>query len=186
MAVYTAFGGMEQLQVALREKAFRGLGDRLRALTTSGDPVADVAAMGLTYCSYALEEPNLYRATFLEERISGDDIAAGLDALTPLLEAVSRCIEAGRFSGEPPRLAAQLWATTHGAVSAHLAGLFGFALANPELTDSQLLAQVADMGTVLFVGFGDDPERAKVATQRARKRLRRRPNSGDRIQSQLR
>ena len=171
MAIYTAFGGMQQLRVALRVQAFQGLGTRLRAVSITDDPVADVAAMGLAYCSYALAEPNLYRATFFEERISSDDVAAGLEALAPLLATVERCIEAGRFTGDASAIAAQLWATVHGAVGAHLAGLFGFALADPELSDRKFLGQVAEMGAALFIGFGDRPPAAAAATERALRRL---------------
>jgi AcrR family transcriptional regulator len=152
MAVYTHFGGMDQVRVAVRKSAFGGLMQTLKRVGPSEDPVADVAEIGLWYCGYARANPHLYRATFLEAGIEHDDIAAGIDAFAPLVEAVQRCLDAGRFSPGPAvPIATQLWTAVHGAATLHLAGM-------PFET---LVQTLAALGRTIFVGLGDEPERAE-------------------------
>jgi AcrR family transcriptional regulator len=152
MAVYTHFGGMDQLRVAVRKAAFGGLMRTLQQVGPSEDPVADVVEIGLSYCGYARGNPHLYRATFLQAGIEHDDIAAGLDAFAPLVAAVERCLDAGRFSPGPAvPIAMQLWTTVHGAATLHLAGM-------PFET---LVQTLSAMGRTIFVGLGDEPERAE-------------------------
>src|SRR3712207_339986 len=150
MAVYTHFGGMEQLRVAVRREAFERLAAELAAVPRTGDPVTDLAAGGAAYVQNALAAPDLFRAVFLEAPIELEDVAAGFRAFEPLVEAVQRCLDAGRFApAEPVGLALQLWTAVHGAVTLHLAAL---------LPLEALPDHLAAMGRALFVGFGDDPE----------------------------
>src|SRR5690242_10335956 len=64
MAVYTHFGGMEELRRAVRSEAFSGLARGLDAVASTRDPVADLAAMGWAYYEYAVANPHLYRTMF--------------------------------------------------------------------------------------------------------------------------
>src|SRR2546423_9227751 len=65
MAVYTHFGGMDELRRSVRADAFAGLAGALDAVRSTRDPVADLAAMGWAYYHYAVEHPHLYRTMFM-------------------------------------------------------------------------------------------------------------------------
>jgi AcrR family transcriptional regulator len=151
MAVYTHFGGMDQVRVAVRKAAFDGLMETIERVEASEDPVADVALIGLVYGGYARDNPHLYRATFLEAPLELADMTAGVDAFAPLVAAVQRCLDAGRFSPGPAvPIALQLWTAVHGASTLHLAGM-------PFET---LVDTLAAMARTMFAGLGDEPERA--------------------------
>ena len=64
MAVYTHFGGMDDLVRAVAHEGFARLNVRMRAVGESPDPVADVAELGLAYRRNALENPALYAVMF--------------------------------------------------------------------------------------------------------------------------
>ncbi|GAA1621542.1 hypothetical protein GCM10009733_017630 [Nonomuraea maheshkhaliensis] len=112
--------------------------------------MAELTASGAAYLADKLANPHLYRAMFLE-RHDGPD--AGNDTFQRLVDALRRCVEAGRFRQvEPIRSlgwAVQLWITRHGMVSLAVAGL---------LPAEHLPLHFADMSQSLFVGYGDDPE----------------------------
>jgi AcrR family transcriptional regulator len=165
MAIYTHFGSMDELMREVKKEGFARLTSYTREVRKTADPVADVAALGWAYCFNALANPHLYRAMFME---SDDDLevaAAGLAAYEPLVSAVQRCIEAGRFKERDPwSPAMQLWVMTHGAVTLHLAGMFDHETG---------LEQFSAMGTTAFIGFGDDREQAERSIERARRRMER-------------
>src|SRR5256885_199545 len=49
MAIYTHFGGMPELRRAVRLEGVARLADHLARVRESGDPVADLAVLGLAY-----------------------------------------------------------------------------------------------------------------------------------------
>jgi AcrR family transcriptional regulator len=154
MAVYTHFSGMAELRAAVRKEGFARLGKFLEAVEATDDPVADVSALGVAYLSNALTNPHLYRFMFLEPPID-DDPDAGSFTFEILVGGVERAIEAGRFApADPVRLATQLWATAHGTVTLHLAGL---------LSIEDLAECSSAMALALFVAFGDDPGAARAS-----------------------
>ncbi|MQA13012.1 MAG: TetR family transcriptional regulator [Pseudonocardiaceae bacterium] len=158
MAVYTYFGGMDEVRRAVRREGFARLAAHLDATPRSADPVADLVAAGAAYLTNGLANPHLYRAMFLE-RPPDDDAAVGIDTFQRLVDAVRRCIEAGRFHQVNPwGLAVQLWTMRHGMVSLALAGL---------LPAEQISRHIADMTMRLFVGYGDDPAAAQRSVDRA-------------------
>lgn len=157
MAVYTHFGGMDDLLVAISLEGFRRLGRRLGRVRHTDDPSADAASLGRAYRRNALANPDLYRVMFgthPEEWIEDpDDQAMTLNTFIMLVDAVQRCIDAGRFSpGDPWAIAAQVWAGLHGIVMLELSGF----LRRPDAvrTTDQMMYTLA-------VGLGDDPERAR-------------------------
>ena len=125
-AVYTLFGGMPGLLEHLYARAFDRFGAGQRAVEASDDPVADVVALGSAYRATALDDPNAYRMMFGSLADSGNlpSAVAEQAALTfePLVEAVTRAVEAGRFPAEPSAnaIATALWANVHGLVSLEL------------------------------------------------------------------
>ena len=163
MTIYTRFGSMEQVRVAVRRAGFDGLLARLAHVPNTEDPVADLTGIGYAYCAYAREHPQLYRATFFEATIDGEDASVAADAFAPLVAAVERCLQAGRFApADPVRVAFQLWTAVHGLSALLIAGPLEPAFAG------EMLAALA---RTLFIGLGDGPELAERSIAAARSAL---------------
>jgi len=140
MAVYTHFGGMDELRREVRREGFARLYERVAAVPPTDDPVADLALVGQAYYANAVANPNLYRAMFMEGPIGPDDAGIGRDAFDQLVEAVQRCVEAGRFAGDPTAMALQIWAMAHGVVALELAHMLA-----PDVARSTLQAAGANL-----------------------------------------
>ncbi len=155
MAVYMHFGGLDQLRAAVRRAGLAGLSAHLAGGHTADDPVADLAELGAAYVANALADPHVYRATFMEAPLAAElEVVSGAGALAfaPLVEAVQRCVDAGRFApADPEDLTTQIWIASHGTVTLQLAGL---------ITPENAGRQLTEIGRALFAGFGDDPEAA--------------------------
>jgi AcrR family transcriptional regulator len=155
MAVYTHFGTMDGVRRAIRHQGFARLSADLEALARTGDPVADLAAVGAHYFAHGLDCPELYRAMFVD-RPPDDDDDAGAALFQLLVDVVCRCIDAGRFGPAEPSLAtvwaAEIWTMHHGMVTLAFTGL---------LPTHQIRFLLTDMAYRLFIGYGDGPETAK-------------------------
>ena len=124
-AVYALFGGKPGLMAELYREAFRRFGEHLRGIEPSDDPIHDIARLGVAYRASALDDPHLYQimfgtrpAGFEPDDDSADDAAA---TFAPLLDAVTRAVDAGIFRREDPAvIATALWAGLHGLVSFEL------------------------------------------------------------------
>lgn len=160
MAVYTHFGGMQNLRQEIRREGFARLRDHLDGVAPSSDPLADLARLGWAYYDNAVENPNLYRVMFMDHHEPADDIV-GLDTFDHLVTAVARCAQAGRFAaGEPFDLALQLWSLAHGLVTLQLSGLIAAPLAVEMLTAGW---------RSLFLAFGAEPRAAARAFPKPRR-----------------
>lgn len=160
MAIYTHFGGMQNLRQEVRREGFARLRSHLDSVEASGDAVADLARLGREYRDNARENPHLYRAMFMDHPLAGDD-GIGLDTFDLLVAGVRRCIGAGRFApADPVAVALQLWSAAHGVMALLLSGLL-----EPELA----LATLESGWRNLFVAFGDDPARVGRSFARARR-----------------
>lgn len=163
MAIYTHFGSMTELRRCIRREGFARLGARQAAVATSGDPVADLCVLGWAYYRNAMDNPNLYRAMFMEGPIDATDAVVGLETFGQLVATVERCIDAGRFvPADPVHLGTQLWALNHGLVTLELAHL---------LSSDQVLACLAAAARNLLQAFGDDPRALGRSFARARERM---------------
>jgi hypothetical protein len=92
--------------------------------------------------------------------LTDDDRQHGRYTLDILVGAVKRCVAADRFRPSDPELVAhQLWIALHGLVTLDLGGY----LVEPQTADVCFEAQVCGM----FVGSGDDPQRARESVARA-------------------
>jgi AcrR family transcriptional regulator len=157
-AVYTHFGGMDDLVRAVVHEGFARLNARMGEVGRSPDPVADVAALGLAYRRNAQDNPALYAVMFGGAGLGGfsmtdEDRQYGRFTLEILVGTVVRCVEAGRFRpADPPAIAHQMWIALHGLVSLELGGY----LVEPYDADACFCAQVRG----LIIGAGDDPESA--------------------------
>ncbi len=170
MAVYTHFGGMDELRRAVRREGFARLRAQLDAVTTTRDPVADLSLLGVAYYLSASMAPNLYRAMFMDGPVDDTDFATGLDTFMYLVNGVTRCVEAGRLPdadpADPAELAVELWALSHGLVSLQLAHM---------LPEVQALERLETSGRSLFIAWGDDPKALARSIASVRRRLSRRP-----------
>lgn len=165
MAIYTHFGSMDELMREVKKEGFARLSGYLEQVSKTSDPVADLAALGWAYSFNAMTNPHMYRQMFLEPENDPEVSAVGFAAYEPLITAVQRCIDAGRFREEDPWSAAmQLWVMTHGAVTLHLGGYFDHETG---------LEHVTAMAITAFVGFGDEREAAERSIQRGLRRMER-------------
>lgn len=160
MAVYTHFGGMDELCHEVRVEGFKRFAAFLDGVVLSRDPVFDVCRLGWAYARNALTNPNLYRVMFLEPWPAEAD-PVGSSTFDTLVRAVDRCAQEGRFGpGDAVERARQVWSLAHGAVSLYLAHL---------LTFEELAETMSSGAANLFVGFGDTP----AAIRRSMRKMRR-------------
>ncbi|WP_020667666.1 TetR/AcrR family transcriptional regulator [Amycolatopsis nigrescens] len=157
MAVYTYFGGMDGVWKALRQEGFTRLGARFATVTTSADPVRDLAALVAAYFQHALEHPDLYRVMF-DANFDLEDAKAADGTLEYLVQAVARGKKVKRFRADvdPLELATQSWAIGHGLVSLVATGPL----------PRQTLEHGGPMLTALLVSAGDRPESCRVSVER--------------------
>lgn len=155
-AVYTHFGGMNDLVRALVHEGFARLDRRLATVRTTDDPVADVVALGNAYRANAVEYPHMYAVMFGSAALAGfaltdEDRQHGRYTLTALVDAVARAMDAGRFSvGDGVLLAQQMWIALHGLVALELGGY----LTRPYDADTCFREQLR----VLLLAAGDRPD----------------------------
>ena len=169
-AVYTHFGSITELRRAIRRVGFERLADYQRSYERTDDPVADLAKQGWAYCRNAMTNPNMYRVMFMEAPLDESDAEVGLYTFEMLVGEVRRCVEAGRFRGDPFDMASQCWATTHGVVTLYLAGMFD---------EAEVDRLTAVIGRALFVSFGDDPAATDASLLRSAEWIDSRQRSED-------
>jgi AcrR family transcriptional regulator len=168
MAVYTHFGGMDDLVRAMVHEGFARLHCRLTQVCRTADPVADVAALGWAYRNSALDAPYLYAVMFGSSSLAGfaltdEDRQHGRYTLEVLVEAACRCVSAGRFRAVDAQIIAhQMWIAVHGLVTLELGGY----LVDPYDADTCFGAQLVG----LMLGAGDEIEEATSSCARARER----------------
>jgi AcrR family transcriptional regulator len=159
MAVYTHFGGMPGLWSAVRQEGFTRLAARLDGVARTGDPVHDLAALGVAYARNALDAPELYRAMF-DARADLADAPAADATFERLVTAAARARDAGRLAADtdPLGLATRYWAAGHGLVSLVVQGVLPAGSLPPLATDTAV---------ALLTAAGDDPARCRESVQRA-------------------
>jgi AcrR family transcriptional regulator len=161
MAVYTHFGSMDDLRRAVRSEGFGRLAARLDHVPVSSDPVADLTASGVAYVAGGLADPNMYRVMFFEAPLDSEDSRVAAATFAPVIETVERCLRTERFTGATAEPAAvQLWAVSHGLVSAVIAGL---------IDGARLTGLADDLTERLYVGFGDTRAAARRSIRRAQR-----------------
>jgi AcrR family transcriptional regulator len=169
-AVYTHFGSMENLVRAMVHEGFARLHQRMATVRATTDPVADIMALGWAYRANALDHPQLYLVMFGSGALGGfaledDDRQYGRYTLQPLVEAVSRAMDRGRFRPEDPLLTGQnMWISLHGLVALELGGY----LAGPYDPDDCFEVQLRS----LTIGAGDTYDDTTASLSRARRRKR--------------
>jgi AcrR family transcriptional regulator len=127
-AVYSLFGGRDELVHAVGDEAFRRFAARLGAVPRTDDAGADLLALGLAYRRYALDQPQFYRVMFGTAGAGAQDGGRGEAARTPtftvLRDAVAAVLAArGAPTAGAERAALGLWGLVHGLVELELDGL---------------------------------------------------------------
>ncbi|MEQ1785757.1 MAG: TetR/AcrR family transcriptional regulator [Acidimicrobiales bacterium] len=168
-AVYTHFGGMEELLAEIWREGFRRFGSVLDEPAITDDPVADWMAQGYGYRRFALADRHLYSVMFGDGLVAFQltderDVEAASGTFLSLLARIERCVESGRWQVDDLYTAGELvWITVHGHCTIELTGYFDHIDRDPVHTFEQGLRHTA-------VGFGDEPARVVESLRRARRR----------------
>lgn len=171
-AVYTHFGGMDELLAEIWREGFRRFGEALDEPAVTSDPVADWMAQGWGYRRFALRDRHLYRVMFgdglVAFRLNDErDVEAASGTFLSLLTRIERCVEAGRWQvGDLYTAGEVVWITVHGHCTIELTGYFDHLDRDPVRTYEAGLRHTA-------LGFGDDPELVAASLRRARRRASR-------------
>ena len=104
-AVYSLFGSMDGLVVALGARAFELLGGAVAALAETKDPVSDLVEAGLVFREFSLSHPSLFRIAVQRTAVSGDLAAqfrpAAAAALAELADGSLGCRKTTALVGGP-------------------------------------------------------------------------------------
>ena len=142
MNVYSRFGGKDGVVEHLFVEGFTKLGDGMRSVVETNDPVADLNVCGLSYRRFAIDHPTLYSVMF--DRVVPDfqpsleaQLIAG-STLELLAHRIDRAMNAGLLrQGDRLHTAALVWATCHGVISLELKAV------GPKIIDWQVVYQQA-------------------------------------------
>ncbi|HEX3512179.1 MAG TPA: TetR/AcrR family transcriptional regulator, partial [Solirubrobacteraceae bacterium] len=128
-AVYELFGDRAGL---VREVFFEGFGAlrvRLAATGETGDPTADLRALGSAYRAFINANPQLARVMFsrpFSDFDPGpDELGAGSSVRELIVRRVERCIEAGAIEGDAIDVAHGLVALIQGLAEAEISRRLG-------------------------------------------------------------
>ncbi len=172
MALYTHFGGLEDLRRAAVLEWFRRLSERLARVPRTTDPVADLAAQGWAYFSNAVTNEHMFRAMFMDPVDDPVVATAAIDALQVLVDSVQRCTDEGRLRpGDASARALQIWMMGTGVLVACVAGFISI---------DDAVGHFYETAASLLTAFGDDPEAARKSLERGRRRMERRTKSPSR------
>ncbi|MEU2288992.1 TetR-like C-terminal domain-containing protein [Streptomyces sp. NPDC013178] len=129
-AVYSLFGGKDELIAAVRDRAVAGLFQDVSAVQTSTDPLADLHALAVAYRRWGRGHSHLYTVLFggVQSFDPSGEVGAS-DPIHPLLAAIDRALNASVLAGEATSIALSIWATMHGLVALELAGALDAATA---------------------------------------------------------
>lgn len=123
-AVYSLFGSREELVQAVGDEAFARFADSLCRAPRTGDPGADLLALGIAYREHALRAPHFYRVMFGSTGAGAQDGTRGpatqVTTFLVLRDAVAAILGP---DADPVPAAVGLWALVHGLVELELHGL---------------------------------------------------------------
>jgi AcrR family transcriptional regulator len=127
-APYRHFADKAHLLATVAEQGFLELHTALTAAAEAAiDPTARLIGIGRAYVRWAVAHPDHYRVMFGADTDKSAHpslaVAAG-QAFDNLLDAITRCQEAGMMGGQTPplRIAGPLWSLVHGVASLAIDG----------------------------------------------------------------
>lgn len=125
-APYRHFADKAELLAAVAEQGFRELhGELAAAAGRVSDPKQRVTELGRAYVRWAIAHPDHYQVMFGAEALKVEQglAVAGEQAFGDLLDAITRCQEAGIVAAQDPReVAGPLWSLVHGIASLAIGG----------------------------------------------------------------
>ncbi|MGE2816172.1 TetR/AcrR family transcriptional regulator [Mycobacterium heidelbergense] len=126
-APYRHFADKAELLATVAEQGFLELHAALVAAAEAvGEPKARVVELGRAYVRWAVAHSDRYQVMFGAEISKAEHPSLGVAAeraFGDLLEAITRCEEAGIVDGADPRsVAGPLWALVHGVASLAIGG----------------------------------------------------------------
>jgi AcrR family transcriptional regulator len=126
-APYRHFADKAELLATVAEQGFRELhADLAAGVAAIPEPKARVIELGRAYVRWAVAHPDRYQVMFGAEIAKEDHpnlAVAAEQAFGDLLDAITRCQEAGIVQGQGPReIAAPLWSLVHGVASLAIGG----------------------------------------------------------------
>ena len=71
-AVYATYGSKDALLVALGQKAYEILDEKVRALPATSDPIHDLIEAGLIFRRFAIEHPTLFAIGIQRDQVPAD------------------------------------------------------------------------------------------------------------------
>ncbi|HEX7826401.1 MAG TPA: TetR/AcrR family transcriptional regulator [Mycobacterium sp.] len=176
MSLYSHFGGLPELTLAVRDHGFRELDKAFAGVPVTDDAIADLAGLALTCRGIARGNPHLYdlmfglstRATYRPQNEPvgplGSQSQAFRGAYARVEEACIRAMSSGRITEQETQVvAAQLWGFVHGFVTLEMAEIFAEC-------DDPVGRLLLPIGVNLFVGLGDTRERAHASHETAARR----------------
>jgi AcrR family transcriptional regulator len=172
MAVYTHFGGMDELLLQLWRDGFTRFGAALDNPAETDDAVADFMAQGWAYRRFALDNRHLYRVMFGDGLVpfrfaDPVDQALARGTFESLLTRLRRAADAGRLQVDDLDLAGPVvWSSVHGHVTIELTGYFGALGQDPEPVYEETLRR-------LGLAFGAERDGLARSLKVARRRDRR-------------
>ncbi|WP_089771867.1 TetR/AcrR family transcriptional regulator [Ruania alba] len=121
-AVYTLFGGRDELVHAVVDEGFTRFAEHLQSVAPSDDPSADLFELGLAYRRSALADPHFYRVLFGPGTLRSGTDSTAHPTFRVLVTAVAR-VHPDTDDAHVETEALRLWALVHGLVGLELAGL---------------------------------------------------------------
>jgi AcrR family transcriptional regulator len=126
-APYRHFADKAELLATVAQQGFLELHAALDgAAKAASDPKARVIELGCAYVRWAIDHPDHYRVMFGAELVKSDHpilAVAGERAFDDLLDAITKCQEAGLVARRDPRdVAGPLWSLVHGIASLVIGG----------------------------------------------------------------
>ena len=126
-APYRHFADKAELLAAVAEQGFRDLhADLAAAVDAVPEPRARAIELGRAYVRWAVAHPDHYQVMFGAENVKAANPTLAVtaeQAFGDLLDAITRCQDAGIVEGEDPReVAGPLWSLVHGVASLAIGG----------------------------------------------------------------
>ncbi|WP_309134520.1 TetR/AcrR family transcriptional regulator [Cellulomonas sp.] len=160
-AVYSLFGGREALLAAVGARAAERFAGHLGSTRGTGDPAADLLALGVAYRRFALAEPQGYRVMFASPGAGAADPAGGPVTEEPTFRVLQDAVRAALAEGpaadaygtrgadaeDATRAATHVWALAHGWVMLELDGLLPWP---PDERDARYVAALRAAGPGLL------------------------------------
>ncbi len=166
MAVYSEFGSMGGVVIAVVDAGFAELGQAFAALEPTDDPICDLLVVGATYRALAMARPHLYNVMFGTAELggyrrTGDELTQGIETFQVGVDLVADAMERGRLNqGDAFLVTAQLWSALHGQLILANANML-------DITDDPYGNVLLPLITALLIGLGATPDSMAISVARA-------------------